>query len=553
MSHNFIPVTIEEVKKLGWKQIDIIIISGDAYVDHPAFGAAIIARVLESHGFRVVILPQPDIKNKELLLKFGKPRLFYGVTSGNIDSMLSKYTAFKKVRNEDAFTPDNEAAKRPERAVIAYCNLIKQAFKDVPIIIGGVEASMRRFAHYDFWSNKVRRSIIEDSRADLLVYGMGEYAIVETAKRLEKNEDISDISGTLHITREKPANALFLPDEEHVISDKKSFSLAFKDIYLNQNRILAQKTGNRYLVQYPAAEITTEDLDKIYRLPFTRQQHPIYGKKQIAAANMIQFSINSHRGCAAGCAFCSISLHQGRRVVSRSKKSILDEAQKIANLPWFKGHITDVGGPSANMYNSYCKINNKCNRESCLYPNLCKNFKIKTNDWVELLKSVSKIKKVKHVTLGSGIRYDLLMRSNPEVLRYLVRHHVSGQLKIAPEHTRENVLKVMRKVPIYNLRKFVTHFQKICKEENKKYYIVSYFMSNHPACRKGDMVEMHKELKNIFKFMPDQVQSFIPLPMTLSSVIYYTGYDPLTGEKVFSEKEMNSRYNQHRVFFKRDR
>ncbi|GAK61478.1 radical SAM domain protein [Candidatus Vecturithrix granuli] len=557
----FLPISKAEMTQRGWDAVDIVLISGDAYVDHPAFGLAVIGRALENQGYRVGIIAMPDWKDPASIAVFGKPRLFFGVTSGNVDSMLARYTAFKRYRSDDPYVPGGKAGRKPERAVLVYCNLIKAAYKDVLLVIGGVEASMRRAAHYDFWSNKVRRSIIEDSRADILVYGMGEQAIVAIAERLQQRRttpalqgespaaDLKDIPGTVLLARYCPPEAYRLPAEEEVLSSKETFVEFYREFYRHQHQVLAQPTGKRYLLHYPPANISTEALDAIYALPFLRKPHPSY-TEAIPAFEMIRHSVTAHRGCVSGCSFCSLALHQGKRIVSRSPQSVLREVRTIAQEPDFKGHITDIGGPSANMYGLECQREWHCTRESCLFPALCPNLHLNTLRWVNLLQQAARIQGVSLVTVGSGLRYDLLLR-DPEarkLLETLLVHHISGQLKIAPEHTDPQVLRAMRKIPLVELPEFLDLFHQIARQQRKKRYLLPYLMSCHPGSNQKNMRAMQQTIRTLFGFVPEQVQAFIPLPMTLSSVIYYTGIDPLTGEHFDVVRDMNERRKQHQTF-----
>jgi uncharacterized radical SAM protein YgiQ len=569
MQPSFLPLTKEEIQQRHWKEVDIVLITGDAYVDHPSFGTAVIGRILEHHGYRVGIITMPDWKDPDSVTVFGKPRLFFGVTSGNVDSMLARYTAFKRYRSDDPYVPGGKAGRKPERAMLVYCNLLKAAYKDVPIVIGGIEASMRRVAHYDYWSNKVRRSIIEDSRADILVYGMGEKAIVTIAERLkippgppsenegtrqrslekeEINFRLQGISGTVMLSRELPEGAKLLPAEEEVMTSKETFVEFYRLFYRHHHQLLVQSTGKRYLIHNPPADMHTKELDALYNLSYTRKPHPLYNKP-IPAFEMIRNSVTAHRGCVAGCSFCSLALHQGKKIVSRSPESVLREVETIASQPYFKGHITDIGGPSANMYGFDCKRDWNCGRESCLSPSFCPNLQIRTRDWLNLFKQASKIQGVSKVTVGSGIRYDVFMR-DPEhkrLLKEFIANHISGQLKIAPEHTILKVLRAMRKVPLTALQQFVALFRELT--QGKKLYLLPYLMSCHPGSDPKDMQTMKKEIFSIFGFIPHQVQAFIPLPMTLSSVIYYAGIDPLTGEQFEVVSDMNERRKQHQIFF----
>ncbi|MGQ9632273.1 MAG: YgiQ family radical SAM protein [bacterium] len=546
----FLPVTREEIVKRHWNEVDVVLITGDAYVDHPSFGVAVIGRVLENRGYRVGIIAMPSWNDPSSITVFGRPRLFFGVTSGNVDSMVARYTAFKRYRSDDPYAPGGEAGCKPERAVIVYCNLIRATYKDVPIVIGGIESSTRRLAHYDYWSDRVRRSIIEDSRADILVYGMGERQITEIAERLSEGMPPDGIPGTVVISKELPDGAQLLPPEEEVLDSRDAFTEFYRLFYRNQHRVLAQPTGKRYIVHYPPSDISAEELDAVYELPYTREPHPIY-KKPIPAFEMIRNSVTAHRGCVAGCSFCSVSLHQGKRIVSRSPESVLNEIETIARDPDFRGHITDIGGPSANMYGFDCSRNWRCSLESCTFPKLCPNLRLRTRDWIDLLDRASSIRRVSNVTVGSGIRYDLFMRDadSQDLLKAVIASHVSGQLKIAPEHTSPRVLRAMRKTPLFELHDFVEMFRDCTSNMGKRQYLLPYLMSCHPGCRIEDMSAMRREIFSLFGFVPHQVQAFIPLPMTLSSAIFYTGIDPLTGEKFPVARDMAERRKQHQLFF----
>ncbi|MFH0976577.1 MAG: YgiQ family radical SAM protein [Spirochaetota bacterium] len=547
-STGFLPITRKEMIDRGWDSVDIVLITGDAYVDHPSFGSAVIGRVLESKGFRVGIIAMPDWRDPGSIDLFGKPNLFFAVTGGAIDSMLACYTAFKRKRSDDPYAPGGRGNK-PERAVIVYCNLIKKLYKDVPIVIGGIEASMRRIAHYDFWDNKVRRSIIEDSRADILVYGMGEKAIAEIAERLSSDKDIEGIPGTAVMAKNYPAGAFILPAEEDAVKNKSSFIDLYKLFYLHQQKTLAQPAGKRFLVHYPAPAMSSKELDDVYALPYKRSPHPLY-KEPVPAFDMIKNSVTCHRGCVSGCSFCSLSLHQGRRIISRSRDSVLGEVKAIADAKDFKGHITDIGGPSANMYGFRCSKGWKCGRESCLYPSVCPNLLLSVKKWIDLLAAAAHIKGVKSVTIGSGIRYDIFMMDpdHKAALKAIVKSHISGQLKIAPESTSPRVLRAMRKIPVFELMEFIRLFKDCNSMLGKKQYLIPYFMSCHPGSLYEDMKATREDVLALFGFVPDQVQMFIPLPMTLSSVIYYTGIDPVTGESFKSVGAMQERKKQHGIW-----
>ncbi len=537
----------------GWNELDVILITGDAYVDHPSFGVAMMGRVLEKAGYRVGIIAMPHWRDPESVSVLGRPRLFFGITSGNVDSMVMRFTAFRKVRNDDPYVPGGKAGHRPERAVIQYSNLVKKVYKDVPIVIGGIEASMRRMVHYDFWSNRLRRSIVEDSRADVLIHGMGELPVLEVAGRLSRQEPLEGIPGTVIATRNPPPDAFHLPSEENCMSSNDDLLDFYREFYRRQHRqALVQSSGGRYLLHPPSPAIDSSSLDSFYDLPFARRPHPSYAE-EVPAFSMIRNSIVSHRGCVSGCSFCSLGLHQGKKVVSRSETSILDEVKKLCADPHFSGHITDIGGPSANMYGISCTSSGECGRESCLYPDPCAKLQLSGKRWLDLLDTAAKIATVKHVTVGSGIRYDLLMKEadSRQLLERLVKNHVSGQLKIAPEHTSPEVLGLMRKKPVSPLENFVRCFVTAAGKAGKKYYLVPYLMSCHPGSGTRQTHEMKREVKRIFGFIPEQVQAFIPLPMTLSSIQYYTGSDPISGGKVFVERDMKKRVKQHGIFFDR--
>jgi uncharacterized radical SAM protein YgiQ len=541
----FLPITKEEALKRGWKNVDIILVTGDAYIDHPSFGMAVIGRVLEKAGFSVGIIPMPNFLDPLSIEKFGKPNLFFGVTSGNIDSMLSRFTAFKKIRNDDPYVPGGKGGIKPSNAVITYCNLIKQRFKDVPIVIGGIEASMRRLLHYDFVQDKLRRSILLDSRADILVYGMGEYQVVQIAQRLAKGQSLEGIFGTVTIAKQKPDNAVELPPEEDAMANMDSLRAMYKIFYRNfSTKVITQQSGGRYIIHTPPPALTQKELDAYYELPYERKPHPIY-KDTIPAYEMIKYSINAHRGCAGGCSFCSLTLHQGKMVVWRTPDSIKREIVTVSRR---KVHISDIGGPSANMYGFACTIGG-CNRESCVFPTVCKHLQLATDRWLGLMEDALTLPNVKKVSVGSGIRYDLFMQGNnaKKNLEFLVKHFVSGQLKIAPEHTDATVLRAMRKVSAIPLEDFVEAFNAACKRLGREYYLVPYLMSCHPGSTNSSVHRMRSDIAALFGYVPYQCQAFIPLPMTLSSIQYYTGSDPLTGEQFFVERNAVKRRKQHGI------
>lgn len=554
----FLPVSKADIKERGWDELDIIIVSGDAYVDHPGFGPAVIGRVLESEGFRVGIIPQPDWRNTEDFKKLGMPRLFFGVTSGNIDSMLNHYTANKKLRRDDAYSPGDRYGLRPNRSVIVYSNRLREVFGCTPIILGGMEASLRRFAHYDYWDDGVRRSILIDSRADMLVYGMGERQIVEIAEKFRNGKNIDDINpvnGTTIVKKEITGlkDYILLPSYEEVGEDKEKFNTAAKAIIEEQDPVhghtFVQRHGNQFVVQFPPAKpFTAQELDRIYELPYTREWHPMYDKLGgVPALKPVKFSITSHRGCYGECSFCSLYYHMGRIVQSRSPESILKEASKLTELKDFKGIISDIGGPTANMYLSICPFweeKGACRGRSCIMPKKCLNLKLGYNDILKLFGEVLKIPKVRKVFVSTGVRYDLLIdKESDEYLEQLCRAHVSGQLKVAPEHADDYVLGIMNKPPFRIFEKFCKRYSDINKKLGRKQYLVQYFISSHPGSTLKSMLKVAAYIKKLGYFL-EQVQDFIPMPMTRSTAIYYTGKDPLTGEKVYCEKIPRERMMQ---------
>ncbi len=550
----FLPIFAGEIDY----QPDFIIVTGDAYVDHPSFGTAIISRVLEAEGYSVAIIPQPDYKSKQDFMRFGRPRLAFLVNSGNIDSMVAHYTASKKRRNDDYYTPGGKIGKRPDRAVIVYCNRIREAFGDVPIIIGGLEASTRRFAHYDYWSDNVRRSILVDSRADILTYGMGENILRRIAFLLDKGvpvKKIKDVRGTCFLeTRD------FVPHFEYVScgeyddikTDKRAFANAYKIQSDNQDHIygkaIIEGYGDKILVQNPPMPpLTRKELDAVYSLPYMRTYHPSYEKHGgIPGIEEVKFSVTHNRGCFGGCNFCSIAFHQGRTVTSRSIESCVAEAEMIASQPDFKGYIHDVGGPSANFRNNGCEKAKKfgvCKGKNCLTPSVCKNMKVDHSEYIALLKAIEAVPKVKKVFIRSGLRYDyILADKNPKFFRKLVNDHVSGHLKVAPEHCCNDVLKLMGKPPIEDYDKFKAKFAQLTKEAGKEQYIVPYLISSHPGSTLESAIELALYLKKN-GLNPEQVQDFYPTPGTASTCMFYTGIDPATGKDVYvardySEKQM---------------
>ena len=536
------------MRELGWDRPDFVYVTGDAYVDHPSFGVAIISRVLEAAGFRVAILAQPDYKSADAFREYGRPALGFLVTSGNIDSMVAHYTAAKKPRSEDLYSPGSKAGKRPDRAVIVYCNRIREAFGDAPIIIGGLEASLRRFAHYDYWDNKVRRSILIDSRADILSYGMGEKSILRIAELLKKGvpiRKIRDVRGTVYIAKEGEAphfEAVGGYSYDDLKNDKQTYAEAFAEQYRQQDYVsgkaIIEKYGDRVIVQNPPMPpLEQDELDRVYALPFMRTYHPSYEQDGgVPAIEEVRFSITHNRGCFGACAFCALAFHQGRSVRARSIESVVNEAEKIVNLPGFKGFIHDIGGPTANFRHPACEKQLRdgvCTGRRCLTPTPCKNLNADHSEYIELLKAVERIPGIKKVFIRSGIRFDyMLADKNDAFFKKLVSDHVSGQLKVAPEHCCSEVLKLMGKPDISVYDKFRKKYFELSKQIGKEQYLVPYLMSSHPGSTLKDAVELALYLKRN-NIRPEQVQDFYPTPGTISTVMYYTGINPLSGKKVY--------------------
>lgn len=548
VNDKFLPITKEECNALGWDTPDFVYVIGDAYVDHPSFGPAIISRVLENAGFRVAILSQPTWKDTSDFKKFGRPRLGFLVSSGNIDSMVAHYTVSKKKRNYDYYSAGGKAGKRPDRAVIVYCNRIREAYGDVPIIIGGLEASLRRFAHYDYWDNKVRRSILIDSRADILSYGMGEKSILRIATLLDKGvpvKKIHDVKGTVYVA---PVDTKVNFESvggwnyDDIKTDKELYAKAFAVQYYNNDAISGKAVTEIYdskiLVQNPPMPpLEREELDAVYDLPFTRRWHPCYESEGgVPGIAEVEFSITHNRGCFGACNFCALAFHQGRSVRSRSIESVVSEAELISKLPGFKGYIHDIGGPTANFRGPACEKQLKsgvCSNRKCLAPKPCPNLKVDHSEYVELLKRVEEIPKIKKVFIRSGIRFDYLIYDNDETFfKKLVRDHISGQLKVAPEHCCNGVLGYMGKPSIEVYNKFKSRFFELTKSMNKEQYLVPYLMSSHPGSTLKDAIELALYLKRS-GYSPEQVQDYYPTPGTVSTVMYYTGIDPLTMKKVY--------------------
>ena len=566
----FLPTTKDEIEKLGWDQPDIILFSGDAYVDHPSFGAAVIGRVLQDAGYKVALVPQPNWRDDlRDFKKLGKPRLFFGVSAGAMDSMVNHYTANRRLRHSDAYTPGGRYGMRPDYPTLVYSRILKEIFPDVPVIAGGIEASLRRVSHYDYWQDKLLPSIISQSDIDMICYGMGEKTMCEIADRLNNGEmikDITDIPQTVFISNEKPSNNdIILHSYEECLKDKslqaKNFRIVEEESNKYQGKVIWQRNqGKMVRINPMRPPMSQEDIDRIYALPFTRVPHPRYKGKEIPAYEMIRHSVTMHRGCFGGCAFCTISAHQGKFIASRSKDSIIKEAQKITQMDDFKGYISDLGGPSANMYGMRGKnleICKKCTKPSCLHPAVCKNLDVDHSALLDIYKSVDRIKGIKKSFVGSGVRYDLAMApsdnketldKNREYIEELIKNHVSGRLKVAPEHTSDKVLKLMRKPSFSLFKKFKSIFDRINTKYSLRQQLIPYFISSHPGCELNDMADLAVETKDL-NFHLEQVQDFTPTPMTLASEIYYTGIHPYTGEKIYTATNEKDKLSQRRMFF----
>ena len=565
---DWLPTTKKEVELRGWDELDVIIFSGDAYVDHPSFGAAVIGRILEAEGLRVALVPQPNWRDDlRDFKKLGRPRLFFGVSAGCMDSMVNKYTANKRLRSDDAYTPDARPDMRPEYPSIVYTQILKRLFPDVPVFLGGIEASMRRLTHYDYWQDRVRPSILLDSGADLLIYGMGEKPVVELARRMKEGLHVEDVPQIAYLAREvspREGDITLYPHEE-CLKDKKKEAANFRHIEEESNKYAAsrivQAVGKQVVVVNPPyPPLTTEELDHSFDLPYTRLPHPKYKGKRIPAYDMIKHSINIHRGCFGGCAFCTISAHQGKFIVSRSKESILREVEAVTKLPDFKGYLSDLGGPSANMYRmqgTNLELCKKCKRPSCIHPKVCPNLNTDHRPLLDIYHAVDALPGIKKSFIGSGVRYDLLLheskdpkvnQSTREYTRELITRHVSGRLKVAPEHTSPRVLNVMRKPPFAQFETFKKIFDRINQEEGLRQQLIPYFISSHPGCHEEDMAELAVITKRL-DFHLEQVQDFTPTPMTVSTEAWYTGYHPYTLEPVFSAKTQREKLAQRQFFF----
>ena len=582
---DFLPTTRKEMELRGWDEVDVVLFSGDAYVDHPSFGAAVIGRILEAEGLRVAIVPQPNWRDDlRDFRKMGRPRLFFGITAGCMDSMVNKYTAGKRLRSEDAYTPDGRHDLRPEYPSIVYSQILKQLYPDVPVVLGGIEASMRRLTHYDYWQDKVRRSILCDSGADILVYGMGEKPIVEIAQRLKGNNSpkencqlsiincqLEAIPQTAFLCRKEEIPGgiteadIVLNSHEQCLRDKRAEAANFRHIEeesnkLHASRLIQEVEGKYVVVNAPYPPMTTEELDHSFDLPYTRLPHPRYKGKRIPAYDMIKHSVNIHRGCFGGCAFCTISAHQGKFIVSRSKESILKEVKAIAQLPDFKGYLSDLGGPSANMYRMGGKDRDKCarcKRPSCIHPKVCPNLNTDHRPLLDIYRAVDALPEVKKSFIGSGVRYDLLLhrsddeavnRAAKEYTHELIAHHVSGRLKVAPEHTSERVLHVMRKPSFEQFEQFKRTFDRINRDKGLRPQIIPYFISSHPGCTAEDMAELAVLTKRM-DFHLEQVQDFTPTPMTVSTEAWYTGLHPYTLQPIYSAHSQRDKLAQRQFFF----
>jgi uncharacterized radical SAM protein YgiQ len=565
---DWLPTTKKEVELRGWNELDIILFSGDAYVDHPSFGAAVIGRILEAEGYKVAIVPQPNWRDDlRDFKKLGKPRLFFGISPGCMDSMVNKYTANKRIRHEDAYTPDGRTDMRPDYPSIVYTKILKQLFPDVPVFLGGIEASMRRLTHYDYWEDRVRPSILVDSGADLLMYGMGEKTVVEIARKLENGAPLTDTPQIAYIIKDIQPNDtdIVLYSHEECLKDKKKEAANFKHIEEESNKWSAQRilqrTGKQTVVVNPPYPPMTEaELDHSFDLPYTRLPHPKYKGKRIPAYDMIKFSINLHRGCFGGCAFCTISAHQGKFIVSRSKESILREVKQVIQMPDFKGYLSDLGGPSANMYRMHGKnleLCKKCKRPSCAHPSVCPNLNNDHRPLLDIYHAVDALPGIKKSFIGSGVRYDLLLhhntneevnKANRQYTKELITKHVSGRLKVAPEHTSDEVLYLMRKPSFKQFEEFKKIFDHINAQENLRQQIIPYFISSHPGCKEEDMAELAVITKRL-DFHLEQVQDFTPTPMTVSTETWYTGYHPYTLQPVFSARTQREKLSQRLFFF----
>ena len=559
-----LPASRAEMEARGWDSVDVVFVTGDAYVDHPAFAMGILGRVLEAAGFRVAILSQPDWRSVEPWRQFGRPRLFFGISAGNMDSMINHYTANKKVRNDDAYSPGGRIGLRPDRATIPYCQRPREAFPGVPVIAGGVEASLRRLAHYDYWSDTVRRAIMLDAKADLVVFGMGEHQVVTIARRLAAGESVKDlrdlrgVAYALGASESVPEDAIVLPTYEEVKADKHRFALATKIIHqetnpLNARRLVQYHDRQAVVCNPPPLPVSRDDMDRIYGLAYTRKPHPMYKGQKIPAYEVVKDSVTIMRGCFGGCTFCSITAHQGRTIQSRSKESILAELSRMGQDPQFSGVVSDIGGPTANMYQMRCtrpEVEARCKRLSCVHPKVCKLLGTDHGPLVDLMRKSREAPGIDKVLVASGIRMDLAQQS-PEYLAELARHHVGGHLKVAPEHTDSNVLRLMKKPDSDDFRGFAEAFQQASQRAGKKQYVVPYFIASHPGSDLNAMIDLAVFLKQN-GYRPDQVQDFIPAPFDIATCMFHTGLDPFTGQEVYVAKGLRDRKMQRALmqFFK---
>lgn len=572
---DFLPTTKKEIELRGWTELDVILFSGDAYVDHPSFGAAVIGRILEAAGYKVAIVPQPDWHGDYRdFKKLGRPRLFFGISPGCMDSMVNKYTANRRLRSEDAYTPDGRHDMRPEYPTVVYSNILRQLYPDVPIVLGGIEASLRRLTHYDYWQDRLRPCLLCDAPADIISYGMGEKTILEIARCLNDGLPLSslhELPQVVYLARRNEIvdgisdHDIVLHSHEDCLRDKRKQAENFRHIEEQSNMMHAQRliqaVGDKYaVVNPPYPPMTTEELDASFDLPYTRQPHPKYKDKRIPAYEMIKYSVNIHRGCFGGCAFCTISAHQGKFIACRSKQSILREVRQVMEMPGFKGYISDLGGPSANMYGMRGRNLNaceKCKRPSCIHPQICPNLNTDHTALLDIYRSVDAIPGIKKSFIGSGVRYDLILHhskdeeSNKAAMEYareLITKHVSGRLKVAPEHTSDNVLQLMRKPPFRQFDDFKHIFDRINREAHLNQQIIPYFISSHPGCREEDMAQLAVLTKRL-DFQLEQVQDFTPTPMTVSTETWYTGYDPYTLQEVYSAHSQKEKLAQRQYFF----
>ncbi len=564
---SFLPINQKEMKARGWTEVDFVYVIGDAYVDHPSFGPAIISRILEAHGYRVAILPQPDWKDDEAIRQFGTPRLGFLVSAGNMDSMVNHYSVSKKRRQTDAFTPGGVMGKRPDYATIVYCNYIRRSFRETPIIIGGIEASLRRLAHYDYWSDKLKRSILVESQADLLSYGMGEHSIIEIAQALDAGipvNEITFIKGTVFKVKslERVLDAVVLPSYDQLLEDKLNYARSFYTQYCNTDpfsgKQLAEPYGAKlFVVQNPPSyPLTTQEMDDVYALPYERTWHPSYAQAGgIPAITEVKFSLVNNRGCFGGCSFCALTFHQGRIIQTRSHDSIVQEAEMMTKDPEFKGYIHDVGGPTANFRHPACEkqlTKGVCTNKQCLFPHPCRNMKADHKDYLKLLRRLRQLPRVKKVFIRSGIRFDYVMAdADDSFLQELCRYHVSGQLKVAPEHVSDPVLRMMGKPENSVYRSFVKKYQAINEKQGLKQYLVPYLMSSHPGSTLKEAVELAEYLRDL-GYMPEQVQDFYPTPSTISTCMYYTGVDPRTMKPVYVPKDPHEKAMQRALIQYRD-